>query len=191
MNREMGTVGSPMSRPGLNSLTGLSGVPISRFTNYSETPNSWIGTSPDIPAGRFKVQGVVSAHNRSAATVTQAGGVNGLPAFSSWGQKEAGGRGRQDSVKRLRKPASTVGPMNGERSSAPGGCGNGRLPSLRADLGRPPVSFCPRVSSFVQASAHPVTVDTPRNSEAGRGERCRLVSGLKPVGGTRKWGTWQ
>ena len=28
--REMGAVGSPMSKPGFNSLTGLSGAPISR-----------------------------------------------------------------------------------------------------------------------------------------------------------------
>ena len=30
MNREMGAVGSPMSKLGFNSLTGLSGAPISR-----------------------------------------------------------------------------------------------------------------------------------------------------------------
>ena len=30
MSREMGAVGSPMSKPGFNSLTGLSGAPISR-----------------------------------------------------------------------------------------------------------------------------------------------------------------
>lgn len=44
----------------------------------------------DIPAGCSKVQGVVSAHTRSAATVTQAGGDEcALPAFSSFVQAPA------------------------------------------------------------------------------------------------------
>lgn len=46
-------------------------------------------TLPDIPAGQSRV-GVVSVYNRSAATVTQAGGLNGFPAFSSFVRPTAG-----------------------------------------------------------------------------------------------------
>ena len=62
---------------------GLSpGAPISRSTRA--------GLLSDIPAGQSRV-GVVSAHNRNAATVTQAGGDEcALPAF--FAQAPAGKR---------------------------------------------------------------------------------------------------
>lgn len=154
VGRERGAVscGVHTSEPGIHSpKVGLSGAPLSRPARVGvrckraslelqrlgvNAPSDYrqkrhaahrltFVPLPDFPVGVLRTE-LLATYNRSAATVTQAGGLNGLPAFSS----------------------------------------------------------------FVQASAHPVTVDTPRNSEAGRGERCRLVSGLEPVGGMEAWGTW-
>ena len=106
VNREMGAVVSALlnlatSKPGLRYCLEQSGAPISRSAR--------IGVLSDIPAGQSRV-GVVSVHNRSAATVTQAGGLNGLPAFSYLAQRQAGEPGvtqRHSGLKRL--PASVGG----------------------------------------------------------------------------------
>ena len=63
----------------------------------------------DIPAGCFKVQGVVSAHSQNAATVTQAGGWNGLPAFSYLAQGQAGRPGGNSEPRELRGFPALVG----------------------------------------------------------------------------------
>ena len=78
MNREMGAVViKPMSKP-----WGLScGAPISRSART--------GLLPDFPVGVYALE-ASSNHSSSAATVTQAGGWNGLPAFSSFVRPTAG-----------------------------------------------------------------------------------------------------
>ena len=81
MNREMGAGGQVLAPERLSRPWGLScGAPISRSART--------GALPDIPAGQSEV-GVVSVHRPSAATVTQAGGLNGFPAFSSFVQAPA------------------------------------------------------------------------------------------------------
>lgn len=102
VNREMGAGGQVLAPERLSMPWGLScGAPISRSART--------GFLSDIPAGQSRV-GVVSVHKPSAATVTQAGGLNGLPAFSSFVQRQAGEPGvtqRHSGLKRL--PASVGG----------------------------------------------------------------------------------
>ena len=96
MNREMGAVGSPMSKPGFNSLTGLSGAPISRPARVG--PAGW--------AGGYCGRGGISRHE-TAAVVTPPGwnenkGFKARPGVSHLVQGQAGQPGGNSEPRELR-----------------------------------------------------------------------------------------